>query len=256
MVNGKWPYPFTIRRSQFTALKPVRRAHQLVDDAGLGDGVAGVGDDPEVGLGPGFVQLPRTEDGADHVVAPLDDDGRDVTYLADVLDEVVVRREEGVVHEVVALDAREGERELRVGELLDGRVVEEELRRAPLPHAPRARGLDPRGLVPARQTPVVGRDEVAALLCGDDLLELLPHVRKYPARALLIEPAYLLRPAQEDAAQSERAHALRVRLGVGERERAPPGAAEDLPRVNAQAHAYLLDVLDQVPGRVPLQLRV
>ena len=46
-------------------------------------------------------------------------------YL-DVLDEVVVGREEGVVHEVVALDAREREREFRLGELLDHRVVEEE----------------------------------------------------------------------------------------------------------------------------------
>ncbi len=47
-----------------------------------------------------------------------------------------------------------------------------------------------------------------------------------------------------------------VRLGVGERERAAPRAAEDVPRVDAELLAYLLDVLDQVPGRVPLQLRV
>src|SRR5215207_5164625 len=259
MVNGEWkcrPSPFATNHSPFTGFKSVRRAHQLVDDAGLGDGVAGVGDDAEVRLGPRLVQLPGAEDGADHVVAPLDDDGRDVADAADVLDEVVVGREEGVVHEVVALDAREGERELGVGELLDGGVVEEELRSAPLPHAPRARRFEPRRLVLARQAAVVGRDEVAALVFGDDLLELLPHVREDPARALLVEPAYLLRPAQEDAAQGQRAHALRVRLGVRERERAPPRAAEDVPGVDAELPAYLLDVLDQVPRRVPLQLRV
>src|ERR1043165_9674954 len=139
MVNSKWFYLLTIYHSLFTVFKSVRRADQLVDDAGLGDGVAGVGDDAEVGLGPGAVQVPGAAHGADHVVAPLDDDGRDVSYLPDVLDEVVVRREEGVVHEVLTLDAREGERELRVGELLDGRVVEEQLRSTPLPHAVRAR---------------------------------------------------------------------------------------------------------------------
>src|SRR3712207_1626745 len=125
-----------------------------------------------------FRSLPRALDGADHVVAPLDDDGRDVPNLADVLDEVVVGREEGVVHEVVALDACDGERLVRLGEVVHQAGVRVELRGRALPDAPRARGLEAHGLVLARQPPVVGRQEVAALLLGDDLHVLLPHVRE------------------------------------------------------------------------------
>ena len=45
----------------------------------------------------------------------------------DVLDEVIVRVKETVIHEVVAFDARKRERELGVGKLFDRLIVKEEL---------------------------------------------------------------------------------------------------------------------------------
>ena len=45
-------------------------------------------------------------------------------------------------------------------------------------------------------------------------------------------------------------------LGVGERERRAPGAAEHQPALDAEVLAQLLDVGDQVPGRVVLEARV
>ena len=60
--------------------------------------------------------------------------------------------------------------------------------------------------------------EIAALLRRDVRLELAPGLGEDPARALLIEPADLLRADQEDAAQHQLRHPLRMRLGVGQRE--------------------------------------
>src|SRR5256714_3765262 len=170
------------------AFKSVRGLDERGDDARLGGGVAGVWDDSQVRFGPGAVQVPRASHGADNVVAPLHYDAGDVPNFFHVLDEIVVCREEGVVHEVVTLDARKRQGELRLGELLDHRVVEEELRSAPLPDAPRARSFEPDTLIAARQPTVVGAHKVSALLCGNRLLELLPHVRENPTRALLVEP--------------------------------------------------------------------
>ena len=48
----------TLRYSALRSLEPLRRADQLVDDAGLGHGVAAVRHDAEVGLRPGAVQVP------------------------------------------------------------------------------------------------------------------------------------------------------------------------------------------------------
>ena len=116
-----------------------------------------------------------------------------------------------------------------VGKLFDHVVVEKELRRAALPDAPCACGFELHLLVIARQPAMIGAHHIAALRFGNDFQILFPHVREDGARALLIKPANLLRATQEDSAQDELAHALRVRLGVSQRERAAPRAAEDLP---------------------------
>ena len=91
-----------------------------------------VGDDPQIRLGPREVELPRAHRRTDDVVAPLDDDGRDVADRVDVLDEPVVGLEEGVVDEVVALDARERDRFVRIAEVGDRRVVWDQLERRAL----------------------------------------------------------------------------------------------------------------------------
>src|SRR5438876_1631705 len=103
----------------------VGRFHQRADVSRLGHGVPGIGRNVQLGLGPGAMKFPRTHHRTNDVVATLHDYPRDVTNLADILDQIIVRVEEGVVHEVMAFDAREGQGELRVGKLFDGFVIKE-----------------------------------------------------------------------------------------------------------------------------------
>ena len=90
---------------------------------------------------------------------------------------------------------------------------------------------------------------------GDRRQIMLPRVGKDLARALLIEPVELAPAQQEDAAQDERRAAIRVRLGVGKRQGAAPAPAEHDPPVDAEMLAQLLDVGDEIPGRVLPKLR-
>ena len=48
-------------------------------------------------------------------------------------------------------------------------------------------------------------------------------------------------------------HALGMRLGVSERERRAPGAAEHLPALDAEMLAQPLHVVDEMPGGVLLE---
>src|SRR6185436_4087018 len=125
---------------------------------------------------------------------------------------------------------REGLSESAAGELLHERGIGEELAGRALPHRPRARRAQAHAAVAARQALVVGAHHVPALLRRDRLEVGLPHVGEDLARAaLLVEPLELALAQEEDAAQRERLAARRVRLGVGERERAAPATAEDDP---------------------------
>ena len=84
-----------------------------------------------------------------------------------VPDELVVGFEEAAIDEVVALDAREGEREGVCARALHQAVVDEEARGARLPHAPGARGLGARGRVVAGEAAVVRGQKIIALVLGD-----------------------------------------------------------------------------------------
>ena len=53
------------------------------------------------------MKVPRTHDRTNDVVATLDDDGRDVPNLSNVLNQIVVSIEEGIVYEVMAFDPSE-----------------------------------------------------------------------------------------------------------------------------------------------------
>ena len=76
-------------------------------DARFEGGVAGVGDYAELGSRPGAVQLPGNLGWAEHVVAAVDDDRRDVADATKVVQQLVVRPHEASVQEVVALDPGE-----------------------------------------------------------------------------------------------------------------------------------------------------
>src|SRR5436853_3170021 len=133
------------------------------------------------------MQLPCAHHRADDIIATLHDDTRNVANFPDVFDEVVVRLEEGIVHEVVTFYARKCHSELRLCKLLYHCVIEEELRRASLPDAPCARSLKPYLLVIARQTAIVSADRIIALFFWNHFQILLPHVREDVACALLIK---------------------------------------------------------------------
>jgi hypothetical protein len=78
----------------------------------------------------------------------------------------------------------------------------------------------------------------------------LPGIRKENGSTALIEPVDLLLAEEEDAAYNEFGNPLGVRLGIGQSKRRTPGSSEYLPSLNAQMLADLLDIADQIPGRV------
>ena len=83
--------------------------------------------------------------------------------------------------------------------------------------------------------------------------EALPFVREHLRDAELIVPVELGLGQRVDAAHDQFADALGMRLGIGERQRRAPGAAEHQPFVEAAHLAQPLDVGDEMPGRVGLQ---
>ena len=98
-----------------------------------------------------------------------------------------------------------------------------------------------------------GLEQVAALRLRQMLREPAPPLRLQPCH--VVEPPACLRVAQQpDAAEHEAPHAVGVRFGVVQRERAPPRAAEHQPPVDAQMPAQRLDVLDQDRRRVAVGL--
>ena len=70
---------------------------------------------------------------------------------------------------------------------------------------------------------------------------------------MLIEPANLRVAQQEDPAQHELGDALRMRLGIRERERRAPRSAEHLPAGDGQMVAQPFDVGDEVPCGVGVE---
>lgn len=224
--------------------------------AGFIESVAGVGHQVELGLGPGAVQVPGGARRRADVVAALDDGAGNAAQLVGVADQLAFFHEAGV-HEIVVLDAGEGQRRAvggvallvaRAGQQRDGAVF-------PLaPGLGRAQLLD--GVV-AGQAPVIGLDQVVALGLGDRRQVFLPAVREQEGRAFLVEPADLGAAHREDAAQHQLADVGGMRLGIGQRQRRTPGSAEHQPLVRAHdLGAQALDVRDQVPSGVVLQAGV
>src|SRR5437773_2864056 len=150
-----------------------------------------VGDDPELGLRPCAVKLPRGHHRTDDVVATLHDYGRDVTDLSDAIDELGVAFEEALVDEVMALDARERERKLIFGGARHVVRIHSKVTRRRLPDAPRLCSSRALSFVFARQPRVIRTNEVTAFVRQNGLYILFPRVRKKLARPPLIEPSQL-----------------------------------------------------------------
>lgn len=218
--------------------------------------MTGVANDLDRRRRPRSVKSPRALGRANHIVAPLNDDAGDPRELASVFEQLRVGSQKPLVHEVVALDAREREREGVTVHALHEIVVGEQAAGTSLPNTPRpgARLTDVR--VVAREASMIRRQEIATLALGDRREVVLPGVGVHRAAASLIEPIDLLLAEKEDAAQHELGHTSGVRLGVREPERAAPRAAEDLPLVDGKMLANALHVGDEIPRGVGLQASV
>src|ERR1044072_2898617 len=209
--------------------------------------------DVQFGFGPGAMQVPRASYPTDHIIATLDDHSRDVPDLPDIVHQIVVTRKETVVHEVVALNTSEREREMRVSELFNRLGIEEEFGRTAFPNTPGTRRGNLFLLIITREPAIVGTHHIATFVFRNNFFKLFPHVGEYPTRAFLVKPFNLFRPAKKDAAQYEFSRAIRMAFSISERQRASPGPSENLPLIDAEMFAQLLDVCDQIPRRVFLQ---
>ena len=229
--------------------------YQGIGDARLGGRMAGIADDLQLAVGPGLVQRPGVVQRADGVVAAMHDDARQMGDLRHVTQQLV-RLEKGVVDEVVALDTGDGQRSVRLAEALDHLGIRAQGGGAPFPGRPGLGRVHLGDLVGAGQALVESLHQIAAFVWRNRREVVLPVVGEQAAGALLVEPAEFLRPTQEDAAQNQPVHALRMRLRIGQRQGRAPGAAEQHELVYPQVLANAFDIADQRLGGVVLQTGV
>ena len=206
----------------------------------------------KVGAGPGAVQVPGGLGRAGHVVAALHDDAGNSGELAGIAKQLPLFEPAGM-HKIVVFDARKRQRKVIVAVLGAGSGVGQQRDGLAFPQAPGARGAQLRGAVCADQALAVGGHQVAAFGGRNRRHEVFPQIRKQPGRPFLVVPEQLGAAQREDAAHDQRRHPRRMRLCIGQRQRAAPGAAEHQPALDTQQDAQPLDVGDQVPGRVVVQ---
>ena len=171
---------------------------------------------------------------------------------AGVADQLAFLQPAGM-HEKVVLDAGEGDREIVLAELGAGLGIGQQRDGLAFPQAPGDGRLELRLAVVAGQPLAVGGHHVAALGLGDRRQEALPFVGEHFRHAELIVPVELGPGQRVDAAHHQLADPLRMRLGIGQRQRRAPRAAEHQPFVEAGHLAQPLDVGDQMPGRVGVE---
>ena len=78
--------------------------------------MAGIGDDRQLAARPGLVQLPGTLQRADRVVSAVHDHTRNTLQTCGVFEQLI-RAQEGIVHEIVTLDASHAQRHVRLREM-------------------------------------------------------------------------------------------------------------------------------------------
>ena len=114
----------------------------------------------------------------------------------------------------------------------------------------------PRFEIVGGQQAAIGANQVAALLLRDGRQEVVPPFGEQLRRAIAIEPVEFALAEQEDAAEHQFGYSLGMGLGIGQAKGRAPAAAEHQPLVDAAHLAQPLDVLDQVPGGVGVQVGV
>src|SRR5687767_15999706 len=106
--RGRALVSLTLRAPEFVAERAARREgvgrpHQAVEDSGLVEHMAAVGDDMEHGLGPGLVQFPGGGGRRAAIVAALDDHSGYAPQPVRVAEQLAVLHPAAVDH-IVILD--------------------------------------------------------------------------------------------------------------------------------------------------------
>mmetsp|Transcript_45142 Transcript_45142/g.114275 ORF Transcript_45142/g.114275 Transcript_45142/m.114275 type:complete len:371 (-) Transcript_45142:85-1197(-) len=282
-------------RSLFCAIRleellhALHRHHQLVRDPGLVHRVARAGDQAQVRLGPGALEVQRGAHRAHKVHLALHQHARQVADALHVGQQGGLAAQEGAVDAVVALQQRlraHGRRH-HAGDGGAGRRGGGA--RAPLPgggdvlalrgahplaavphhvlrlgrpadchlvRAPHRRRAAPRGRVLRRQPAVVRHQGVGSLRLAQVLREPRPGLRVHGGHPSAVHPVDLAVPHEADAAQDEPRHPAGMRLRVREGQRDAPGAPEQQPALDPQLAPQLLVVGNQRLRGVALQLRL
>jgi hypothetical protein len=100
---------------------------------------------------------------------------------------------------------------------------------------------------------VIGGDHVTAFAFGDRRAVFFPLVGEDRRRTTAVIPVDLFPSQQENPTQHKFGDALGMRLGIGQRQGAAPGAAEHLPAFDAEMFADALHVGHQMPSGVVVQ---
>src|SRR4051812_44268355 len=96
----------------------------------------GVSDDAQIRLRPGAVQVPCAAQWTDDVIAALHDHTRYISQLVRIVQKLIVALEEAAVHEIVAFDARELQREFGSAGAGDVIRIWQQIARAAFPGRP------------------------------------------------------------------------------------------------------------------------
>ena len=190
-----------------------------------------------------------------HVVAPMHNDARNVFQPSRIAAKLIGFKK-GMIDEIVVLDARQTQGDMRVAEVIRGGVIGQQRHRAPLPHRPGLGRRHAPQFVRAGEQPMKSVQQIAAFILGNRRKIIPPVIRENRIRAILIKPVNIARAAEKNPAQNQAAHTLRMGFSIGQPQSAAPGAAEDQPFFNAQMLTDTFDVGHQIPGGVIRQFRM
>ena len=193
---------------------------------------------------------------AEHIVAALHNDTGDVLQAVRLAQQLPWSQEE-VVADVVAFD--DGRRRWPLA-TSDGSCQPclrwRQLRKNALVRRPCLRRRHLHGGIGIGEPPQIGRQRIGALGLWQETDEIRIEVGAKPLRALDERPFDLCARAEEDGAHDEPGNPLGMRLGIRDGERRSPRAADDQPALDAEVHAYRLDVGDEMLRRVGLERQI
>src|SRR5271169_1870210 len=238
------------RRAGLAAAVSIGCKHELVSVARLECRMAGIRHDAQVRFGPRAVQVPGAGRGAYDIVAPLNDGRGNMPNPRHIVDQLALAAQETAIHEVMALDSRNRQRKLIFAPFPDVFDIAVQKTGRGLPRRPCPRCCQRRALIGTGETLVVSAQKIIALVVRNRVAIRFPIIRKYFRGTVLIKPAYFSIAQQENTAQHDFTHPLRVSLRIRQRQRAAPGSAEYQPALYAQMLAQAFDVGDQVPCRI------